>query len=54
MSYTLKCLHPTPDRRTVTLSSQQNHCEITCWWCCYVHHMPKWCFSDKKLRNLMP
>jgi len=28
--------------------------KITCWWCCYVHHRPKWCFSDKKLRNLMP
>jgi len=25
-----------------------------CCWCCYAHHRPKWCFSDKKLRNLMP
>jgi len=55
MSYMLKCLHLRPDRRTVTLSSQQNHCEITCWWCCYVHHRPNlWRFSDKVLRNLMP
>jgi len=47
MSYMLKCLYT--DSNAVILT------EITCWWCCYVHHRPRWCFSDKKkLRNLMP
>ena len=49
----VKCLHLRPDRRTVTLSLTEPLWNNMLVMLLRIHHRPK-CFSDKKLRNLMP